>query len=162
MKIFSLITALFFSLTSFTYGQIGKKQSLDASIELVGEVVLYGGQGYTINGKASISRLLNENKFVLTFQNQDYKLIDKVASITFFGSNNDLDYLFNELRSCFKSPKEVFNIKVGEFDLQFSNHRGNEIIVTTEQGHFLTTAAGLYALFGKKWNKQEFKNYIKG
>lgn len=162
MKIFTLITALFFSLTSLTHGQIGRKQSLDAAIELVGEVDLYGGQGYTINGKATISRILNENKFVLTFQNQDYKVIDKVASITFFGSNNDLDYLFNELRSCFKSPKEVFNIKVGKFDVQFSNHRGNEIFVTTEQGYFSTTAAGLYVLFGKNWNKQEFKSYLKG
>lgn len=162
MKIFTLITALFFTLTSLTYGQIGKKLSLDASIELVGEVDLYGGQGYTINGKASVYRILSENKFVLSFQNQDFKVIDKIASIPFLGTYNDLDYLFKELRSCFKSPKEVFNIKVGEFDVQFSNHRGNEILVTTEQGYFSTTAAGLYSLFGKKWNKQEFRNYLKG
>jgi hypothetical protein len=146
-------------------GQIGKKQNVNELRELVGEINLFGGVGSTVNGKSKIYKILNENQFILTYQDQNYQVVESIVSIPFKGDDSDLDYLFNELRSCYKTPNKTYNISVGEHELEFSNTRSNIIQITSVnngvESYFFTTSGGLYILFGKKWNKKEFKDYLK-
>jgi hypothetical protein len=153
----------FVSLVSFnlSYSQIGKKENVNEVLELVGEIDLFGGNGSTINGQSRIHKVLKQGKFILSFQNQDFKVTDNVVSITFNGDDNDLNYLFEELRSCFKTPKEKFFITVGDETLEFSNTNSNIIQIVSQDGYFFTTSGGLYILFGKEWNKKDFKEYLK-
>ena len=146
---------------NLSYSQIGKKENVNEVLELVGEIDLFGGNGSTINGQSRIHKVLNQGKFILSFQNQDFKVTDNVVSITFNGDDNDLNYLFEELRSCFKTPKEKFFITVGDETLEFSNTNSNIIQIVSQDGYFFTTSGGLYILFGKEWSKKDFKEYLK-
>lgn len=161
MKPFLLILFSVLISINTSYGQIGKKERVSEVIELVGEVDLFGGNGSTINGQATIQKVINEGRFILSFQNQDFKVTENVVSISFNGEDDDLNYLFEELRSCFKTPKEDFFITVGSETLQFSNTNSNIITIISKEGNFFTTAGGLYILFGKKWSRKEFQEYLK-
>ncbi len=69
------------------------------------------------------------------------------------------------MKSTFKSSKEEFRIEVGNATLVYNLYRKKEMKITAmlkngEKGYFTTNAAALHILFGKKWNKKEWKNYL--
>ena len=143
-------------------GQIAIKQSISESFETIGEVDLFGGVGSTINGSASLLKISGKDEYVLTFQDQSFKAINASISIRFLATEKELDFLFDELKSCYLSPKEEYSLAIGEDLLMFSNPNSNVIHISSREGYFFTTAAGLYILFGKEWNRKDFKSFLKG
>ena len=104
-------------------------------------------------------------QYLLSFQDQSFQKISKIVIVEFSASEEEFNYLFDELKSTFKSSKEEFRIEVGNATLVYNLYRKKEMKITAmlkngEKGYFTTNAAALHILFGKKWNKKEWKNYL--
>jgi hypothetical protein len=143
-------------------GQIGKSSSLSDEKQEIGSVNLWNAMG-TVNGKAKLTKAYG--KYLLSFQDQNFQKISKIIIVEFTATDEELDYLFNELKSAFKSSNEEFRIEVGNATLIYNMYRKKEMKITAilkngEKGYFGTNAAALHILFGKKWDKKAWKNYL--
>ena len=143
-------------------GQIGKSSSLSDEKQEIGSINLVNAIG-TFNGKAKLTKAYG--KYLLSFQDQSFQKISKIVIVEFSASEEEFNYLFDELKSTFKSSKEEFRIEVGNATLVYNLYRKKEMKITAmlkngEKGYFTTNAAALHILFGKEWNKKEWKNYL--
>lgn len=158
-KLFLLLLVL----PLFSFGQIGKSSSLSDEKQEVGSVNLVNAIG-TFNGKAKLTKAYG--KYLISFQDQNYQKISKIVIVEFSATEEELNYLFDELKSTFKSfNKEEFRIEVGNATLIYNLYRKKEMKITAilksgEKGYFTTNAAALHILFGKKWDKKVWKNYL--
>ena len=144
------------------FGQIGKSSSLSDEKQEIGSINLVNAIG-TFNGKAKLTKAYG--KYLLSFQDQSFQKISKIVIVEFSASEEEFNYLFDELKSTFKSSKEEFRIEVGNATLVYNLYRKKEMKITAmlkngEKGYFTTNAAALHILFGKEWNKKEWKNYL--
>ena len=144
------------------FGQIGKSSSLSDEKQEIGSINLVNAIG-TFNGKAKLTKAYG--KYLLSFQDQSFQKISKIVIVEFSASEEEFNYLFDELKSTFKSSKEEFRIEVGNATLVYNLYRKKEMKITAmlkngEKGYFTTNAAALHILFGKKWNKKDWKNYL--
>ena len=117
-----------------------------------------------VNGKAKLTKA-NDNDYLLSFQDQDFQQISNIVIVEFSANSDELAYLFNELKKTFKSPNEEFRISVGNSTLLYKLYRKKEMQITAlldngKSGYFTLNGAALHILFGKKWNKKEWKNYL--
>lgn len=154
---------LFLLLPIMCFGQIGASSSVSDEIIEIGSINLYNAMG-TVNGKAKLTKA-NDNDYLLSFQDQDFQQISNIVIVEFSANSDELDYLFNELKKTFKSPNEEFRISVGNSTLLYKLYRKKEMQITAlldngKSGYFTLNGAALHILFGKKWNKKEWKKYL--
>lgn len=153
---------LFLLLPVLGFGQIGKSSSLSDEKQEIGSVNLWNAMG-TVNGKAKLTKAYG--KYFLSFQDQNFQKLSKIVIVEFSATDEELDYLFNELKSTFKTYNEEFRIEVGNATLVYNLYRKKEmkifaILKNGEKGYFNTNAAALHILFGKEWDKKEWKKYL--
>ena len=144
------------------FGQIGKSSSLSDEKQEIGSVNLVNAIG-TFNGKAKLTKAYG--KYLLSFQDQSFQKISKIVIVEFSASEEEFNYLFDELKSTFKSSKEEFRIEVGNATLVYNLYRKKEMKKTAmlkkyEKGYFTKNDAALHIQIRKKWNKKEWKNYL--
>ena len=144
------------------FGQIGKSSSLSDEKQEIGSINLVNAIG-TFNGKAKLTKAYG--KYLISFQDQSFQKISKIVIVEFSATEEEFNYLFDELKSTFKSSKEEFRIEVGNATLVYNLYRKKEMKITAmlkngEKGYFTTNAAALHILFGKEWNKKDWKNYL--
>ena len=144
------------------FGQIGKSSSLSDEKQEIGSINLVNAIG-TFNGKAKLTKAYG--KYLLSFQDQSFQKISKIVIVEFSATEEEFNYLFDELKSTFKSSKEEFRIEVGNATLVYNLYRKKEMKITAilkngEKGYFTTNAAALHILFGKEWDKKMWKNYL--
>ena len=69
------------------------------------------------------------------------------------------------MKMVFKLGKsEIKVIPVGDSKFVITKVNSNEILISIDgqkNGYFNVTPAGLHFLFGKRWNKKEWKAYLK-
>tara|TARA_A100001015_G_C15018750_1_gene726884 strand:- start:1266 stop:1766 length:501 start_codon:yes stop_codon:yes gene_type:complete len=149
-------------------GQIGQATDVEKPKLLGKEVNLYGTQG--INGSVRIFVMGKTNGngqklYTLKFQNQEYEILQDGVSVPFYASATELDYLFNQMKMVFKLGKsEIKVIPVGDSKFVITKVNSNEILISIDgqkNGYFNVNPAGLHFLFGKRWNKKEWKAYLK-
>lgn len=161
--------ALLFS--SYVLAQIGEVRKPEEILFLGEKVNLFGKYG--VNGKVFIayqkSSCIGEKGclYALTFQNQEYDQIEDLQIAYFYAKQEELAYLFNEMRGVFKRQEDIV-IPVGGNNIRVSYENKIDKTITVilsgnANGFFEINAAGLYYLFGKKqeWNKKSWKAYLK-
>ena len=146
------------------YGQIqvveeSEKNSYEEN--LIGQVNQFDFGGVFI-GIASLSKLKvidGKQYYYMSWQNQEYSTIDDRVSVTFYASEQELDGLFDIFKSVFKnnSDKEV---NVGDENFYLKRFSKKTLYIRTKDGWFTVNPAALHALFGKGWDKKEWKNYL--
>ena len=93
-------------------------------------------------------------------QNQDYSTITDIASIMFHATPDEMDSLFEMFKTILKTgEKQTLNL--GDKRLSVSRIAKDTIWFYTSDGFFDCNAAALHALFGKPWNKKEWKSFLK-
>lgn len=90
---------------AFTFAQIGESQKLEESV-IVGEVKMpYKGlEYYEIDG---------QKFYILSFRNAEYPSINDIRQLTFYASNEELEYLYQFLKNGFGN-KEQRILDIGE------------------------------------------------
>ena len=154
---------LLFLIPILGYGQIGESTIAFEKVVEIGSLWIVNAAG-TFNGKVKLTKT-NDKDYLLSFQDQNFQEISNVVVVKFSATLDELDYLFNELKKTFKSPNEEFKISIGNSILIYDLYRKKEIKITAlmESGrtsYFTAGARGLHILFGKEWNKKEWKNYL--
>ncbi|MDA8871208.1 hypothetical protein N9H89_00890 [Flavobacteriaceae bacterium] len=158
MKITPLIISLLISLSSFS--QISTVEKQDES-KTIGQINLYNSTG--LNGTATFqmaSIIDGKQYYYLGWQNQDYSTITDIASIMFHATPNEIDSLFDMFKTILKTgEKQTLNL--GDKRLTVSRIAKDTIWFYTSDGFFDCNAAALHALFGKPWNKKQWKSFLK-
>ena len=158
MKIKTLL--LFILISANAFSQIAEVSPSDSPV-IIGEVDIFGASG--INGSAVLQEMgIIDGKqyYYLGFQNQEYKTITDITSVSFHATKDELDTLFEMLKSVFKSGQEKV-INLGDSKITLSLLSKNLLWFYTSDGHFNCTPAGLHKLFGKQWDKKAWKAYLK-
>ena len=105
----------------------------------------------------------NKDYYVLSYKNAEYQTIFDIHSIGFYATEAELEYLFNELKKGFKS-KEELKLNIGKTTIMFRKFMKSNIYISNLDGSgswFSIPPNLFYELFGKKYDKKEFKSYLK-
>lgn len=158
MRTSSLITCLLISFSSFS--QISTVEEDDNS-DLIGQILLYTATG--ANGTATLrtaSIIDGKQYYYLGWQNQDYQTITDIASIMFHATPDEMDSLFETFKTILKTGKKQ-TLNLGDKVLTVSKLGKNTIWFYTSDGFFDCNAAQLHMLFGKKFDKKQWKSFLK-
>ena len=159
-NIITLIAVLFISAPVFAQIEVAKEKKEDKII----------GEAYLPNGSATMKMLgekIGDKDYVwLGFQNQEYQSISDIKSVMFAATEEDLDGLFDILKEIIKTDKEQ-EIKLGtNYILNASKFSDSSIFMyffkgSRKNGYFTLSPSGLHQLFGKEFDKKEWKQYLK-
>ena len=155
-----LLLLFLISFSSYSQVSVGEKEAEDI---IVGSVKLYP------KGSAElkiIDEIDGKNLYYLGYQNQDYSQIISIESVVFTATKEDIDGLFDILKMVLKNgEKKTVNLgenfvvkasKIGKDDIFFWIMEGSR-----KNGNFSISTQGLYSLFGKQFNKKEWKAFLK-
>lgn len=139
-------------------GQIGSTEKASVG-KTIGKAEWYG------NWYAELKKTNVDNKdyYVLSYKNAEYQTIFDIHSIGFYATEAELEYLFNELKKGFKS-KEELKLNIGKTTIMFRKFMKSNIYISNLDGSgswFSIPPNLFYELFGKKYDKKEFKSYLK-
>jgi len=159
-KLLTLIIVLFITAPVFAQIEVGKEKKED---KLIGEAPLSNGSATMM----ILGEKIDDKDYVwLGYQNQEYKSISDIKSVMFAATEKDLDGLFGILKSIFKTDKDQ-EIKLGTIHLLNASKLGDDSIFlyfyngSKKNGYFSLSPIGLHKLFGKEFDKKEWKEYLK-
>jgi hypothetical protein len=142
-----------FLLPVFSFAQISitSNDSLGEHIGL--HIIYYLGR---VNGGVSLGKLPNidgKEFHQLIWTNSDYDKVEERTLFTFQSTSDDINNLFQ----MFKLDGKLVTIKPSSIN--------DEVIflyeLNEENKYFNINAIGIYELFGKTWNRKEWKKYLK-
>ena len=144
-----LITALTLLFTLSLSAQIGKAKENTKWTTI--------GVADKLVGTPKLSKVENGNLYDLYYKNFEYPNIDDSKHLFFEATPDELDYLYNEFASVFKSKsKDMKNIKVGNATVYYSRQAASimiqidyEDISGETSGWFFVSKKRLAKLFGK-------------
>lgn len=151
---------LFFIFSSKTFAQISEVDTSNEN-ETIGEIALYSAT--QMNGSATLKKMRvidGKQYYYLGWQNQKYKTITDIVSLSFHATPKELDALFEMLAEVIKTGNEK-TINLGSQRVVLSRIGKNMIFFFTSDGYFDCNAAALHKLFGKQWDKKAWKAYLK-
>ena len=156
---------LLFLLPVISYAQIDiiSKDSLGEHIGL--HITYYLGR---VNGGVSLGKLpdIGGREFhQLIWTNSDYDKKEERTLLTFHSTKDDINNLFEMFKVVIKTQKtKVFKLDGNIVTIKPSSIN-NEVIflykLNEVNKYFYINAIGIYELFGKNWNIQEWKEYLK-
>ena len=160
MKKALTLALLFITSSAFAQIEVQKEKPKD---RLIGEVQLPNGR---VAMKVLAEKIGGKDYVYLGYQNQEYKSITDIKSAMFSATDEDLDGLFGILKEVIKTDKDK-EIKLGtNYLLNASKFSDSSIFMyfykgSIKHGYFTLSPAGLHRLFGKEFNKKEWKAYLK-
>ncbi len=143
------------------YGQIGKiNDNQLPETTLIGEVT--NPLGFIASLKKSV--IDGDNFYMLSFRNFEYQYLVDAEVLSFNATNDEIEYLFLELKKGFKS-KSYVTLDIGKSKIMFKQYVSNKNLIITvsgdANGFFSLTGKQLHTLFNKPFNKKEFKEFLK-
>lgn len=156
-----LILFLLIASCVFTFGQIGKTNDNQLpETTLIGEVT--NPVGFVASLKKSV--IDEDNFYMLSFKNYEYQYLVDAEVLSFNATNDEIEYLFLELKKGFKS-KSLVTLDVGKSKLMFKQYINKKNLIITvsgdASGFFSLSGKQLHTLFNKPFNKKEFKEFLK-
>ena len=154
-----------FLLPVLTYAQITKVHN-DSSGEHIGlHIIYYLGR---VNGGVSLGKLPNidgKEFHQLIWTNSDYDKVEERTLFTFQSTSDDINNLFQMFKDVIKTQKtKIFKLD-GKLVTIKPSSINDEVIflyeLNEENKYFNINAIGIYELFGKTWNRKEWKKYLK-
>ena len=154
-----------FLLPVFSFAQISitSNDSLGEHIGL--HIIYYLGR---VNGGVSLGKLPNINGkefHQLIWTNSDYDKVEERTLFTFQSTSDDINNLFQMFKEVIKTQKtKIFKLD-GKLVTIKPSSINDEVIflyeLNEENKYFNINAIGIYELFGKTWNRKEWKEYLK-
>ena len=143
------------------FGQIGKiNDNQLPETTLIGEVT--NPVGFIASLKKSV--IDGDNFYMLSFRNFEYQYLVDAEVLSFNATNDEIEYLFLELKKGFKSKSPV-TLDIGKSKIMFKQYISNKNLIITvsgdANGFFSLTGKQLHTLFNKPFNKKEFKEFLK-
>ena len=170
MKQIIFLITLLFTITSNS--QVGKAKTEEESLKDAGLEVV--GEWKSINTvMANLIKIKVNDLDLYTFGylNQDYFLaIETYQKISFYATQEELDYLFEELVKGFKHSKDYLKIDIGDGNIQY---KGGVGMLANKTLRFITMSKrngngtgwlngeGLHIIFNKPFDKKKWKAYLK-
>ena len=139
--------------------QIGKTEKANEGYATIGKAEWYGFW-YAELKKTNIG---NKDFYMLSYRNAEYQTVVDTHNIGFNATESELEYLFNELKKGFKSDEEL-KLNIGETTIMFKKYMKSNIYIANLDGSgswFSVPPNLFYELFGKEYNKKEFKLFLK-
>jgi hypothetical protein len=153
-----------FFLPIYSYAQINIISN-DSVGEHIGLHIIYflGRE----NGGVSLSKLsiIYGKEFLqLIWTNKDYDKIEEKTLVTFPSTSDDINILFETFKKVIKTQKIInFELAGNIVTIKPSSVKDEVIFLYTfnkKIKYFYINAIGIYELFGKAWNKDEWKEFL--
>lgn len=161
MKI--IFFSLFLLISTGVHSQVGQSQTKSEMESALGrkEIGSATVSGYHI---ADFFKDEELGTYTIRYHNAEYRTITDYQSLSFKASEDDIDYLFNEILKAYKTD-EPMTIRLGEQEVMFKRFMKKSMSVSPmgqgAVGFFYIDAQRLHNLFGKPFDKKAWKNYLK-
>lgn len=163
-----IYTFLLFPTILFSQIEVVEKDETEGV--LIGQTFLMSG--LQANGTASLYRYDfleaedGKSQYALFFQNQDYEYTTDIRYINFSANQDELESLFEIIKSVAKTGEEV-ELNIGDnFRLTIQKFMKNEVFIysykgSDKNGYFTLNGRGIYLLFGKEFSNKEWRKFLK-
>ncbi|MGM0931949.1 MAG: hypothetical protein ACQEWD_00740 [Bacteroidota bacterium] len=142
MRILVTIFAFCFYLSS--NAQVGQAESVDE-----GEVIGIANKSVGLPKLEKI-KVEDQNLFILTFYNLEYIALKEIDNISFYASNEDINYLYNFLQDQLKN-KESKTLLLGDNEIMATKVSSSvRIDILGKDSWFYLSRKQLERLFGKR------------
>lgn len=152
-----------FIIPLLSMGQITEADETELATQIGTHIIIFNG---SIKGGVSLNKLPLENGeeyHSLIWTNNEYDINGSRTVLKFKSSSADIESLFDMMRKVIKSNQGK-NIKLQDqlVTLKPSSFKDEIYFIAEVDGtnrFFYIKAKGLYELFGKTWNKKDWKNF---
>ena len=154
-----------FFLPIYSYAQININSN-DSIGEHIGlHIIYYLGR---VNGGVSLGKLPNidgKEFHQLIWTNSDYDKVEERTLFTFHSTSDDINNLFQMFKEVIKTQKtKIFKLDGKLVTIKPSSINDEVIFLfafNKKIKYFYINIIGIYELFGKTWNRDEWKEYLK-
>ena len=153
----------FLPIYSYTQININSNDSFGDHIGL--HIIYFLGRE---NGGVSLGKLPNINGkefHQLIWANKDYDKEEEKTLVTFPSTSDDISNLFETFKKVIKTQKiKIFELGDNIVTIKPSSVKDEVIFHFTHNKkikYFYINIIGVYELFGKTWNRDEWKEYLK-
>jgi len=158
-----LLILLLLPITSFS--QISEVDESDLGTQIGVHMFVFQG---SIEGGVTLNKLKIENNVEyhsLIWANDRYDEPGERTELKFKSTTEDINSLFEIFKNVIKTDKQkVLKLENKTVTIKPSSFKDEVIFMyelNGENKYFFIKAKGLYELFGKPWNKKEWREYLK-